>query len=118
MHKITIKNYFRQLELHDLGIDADDNVIEIYNYIINNLSDFSILSGQDSTIYINYYKNNNNVIIFEYNGWNNHVVIDYDVITRQLLKYFPNNENSEIDNLLIHYISEIYNISIHELSHF
>jgi hypothetical protein len=75
--RITAKQYFRNIILHDLGFPAETEVIELRNYIIERLSDLKIYkSDYLYGDYINYGKSRNELIL-NYNSKYNIVNLYY-----------------------------------------
>ena len=44
---ISSKNYFRNLALHDLGLEVDDYIIQIHNYLTNYLDKVEYVKRND-----------------------------------------------------------------------
>ena len=108
---MTSKYYFRSLALGELGIQCDQKVIDLRDYITERFSNLTILS--EILIFTNYGKLPDESI-FEYQSEGEYIILNYLNFGSELVNYFEISDD-EINLILIPYINNALNIIVRKV---
>ena len=107
---MTLKDYFRNLYLQDLGYPADPKVIELRDYITERLSNLNQYISKEYTDYICYGKSKDELII-NYNSKNMYINLYYDNFSHKLFVHFG-LKYTDIEAIIISYVVDTLQIKV------